>query len=944
MSLAIYYQNVRGLRTKTTTILQNNLSNDYDIIALTESWLTKGIRDDELFDPRYYVYRRDRDYASTGQRLGGGVVLAIKQELISVARPEWTSCAEDIWVTIRTNTTPHSLVHICCAYIPGGTQHQYLIENFLNTLSDVVSNNPKDSFIILGDFNLSEISWIQTTPSAHYAASNYSTHVSNQFVDCMHFLDLSQYNSELNSSGHVLDLILSNLLISVEPNDDPLVPEDAHHKALSISVPFQETPSLTNAKRKVFLYNRGDYDSINFALEQADWASIFSTSQVEPALDGFYTFLKYLINLHIPHKFLWNSKYPPWYNAALIKVTKEKSKYFSKYKKYKNQADYDAFSLLRKRHKDLCRKIKSRYLSNIENNISSNPKNFWSHVKSSNTSQGIPKCMYFEELKASNGTEIANLFSKYFSSVFSKPSDPLTLDPTDVGNHTSNISNIEVTREIVLKYLKEIDTNKGAGPDEIPSIFIKQCAHNLALPLSLIFNRSLTDCTVPVLWKSAYVSPIFKNGKKTDVKNYRPISKLCIFNKILEKIVYDQLYAALKPSLNTNQHGFISGKSTTTNLLTFTEYLQDNLDNRIQVDTIYTDYSKAFDKVDHSTLLNKLLKIGIHGNLYRWLSSYISNRSQIVVVAGFKSDSVAVTSGVPQGSLLGPLLFNIYINDIGNCFLNSQTILYADDMKIFSPINSIEDCQKLQEDLLRLNTYCNAHGLELNTSKCFVVRFTRNKNIFIHEYSINHQPLSTKSEIRDLGVILDSKLNFNKHIDHIVTNASSMLGFIIRSCKQFKDLTTFKILYFSYVRSILEYASQVWNPGYAIHKNRIESVQNRFLRYLNFRSFRSHISNEDSAKFFNIQTLMCRRNISDLVMLFKITHNLIDSPDLLQRLLFHVPNRNSRQSLTFNLPLCKTNSKQNSFIYRSTHSFNLNYNHIDIFNSTLRDIKRKLTH
>lgn len=359
------------------------------------------------------------------------------------------------------------------------------------------------------------------------------------------------------------------------------------------------------------------------------------------------------------------------------------------------------------------------------------------------------------------------------------------------------------------------------------------------------------------------------------------------------------------------------------------------------MDTIYTDYSKAFDKVDHSILLNKLLKIGIHGSLYRWLSSYISNRSQIVVIAGFKSDSVAVTSGVPQGSLLGPLLFNIYINDVGNCFLNSQTILYADDMKIFSPINSIEDCQKLQDDLQRLNTYCIAHCLEINISKCFVVRFTRNKNIFIYEYSINYLPLSTRSESRDLGVILDSKLNFNKHIDHIVTNASSMLGFVIRSCKQFNDLSTFKILYFSYVRSILEYASQVWNPGYAVHKNRIESVQNRFLRYLNYRSFRSHASNKDSANFYNMQTLTCRRNIADSVMLFKIAHSLVDSPDLLQRLSFHVPYRNSRQSLTFHLPICKTNSKQNSFIYRSTHSFNLNYHHIDIFNTTLRDIKRK---
>ncbi|CAH2097404.1 unnamed protein product [Euphydryas editha] len=252
-------------------------------------------------------------------------------------------------------------------------------------------------------------------------------------------------------------------------------------------------------------------------------------------------------------------------------------------------------------------------------------------------------------------------------------------------------ANLDQVRSLI----KDIDLTKGMGPDNIPPLFISRCSASLTEPLTLLFRRSIIEGVVPKIWKSAFISPIYKSGNKGEVKNYRPISKLCIFAKLLERIVYSQLYRFFSNFFIDEQHGFQKHRSTASNLLTFVDYASEGMDSGGQVDAIFTDYSKAFDRIDHSLLLEKLYLAGIHGSLFRWFSSYIENRSQAVVLNGFSSAWCQVPSGVPQGSLLGPLLFNIFINDISSCFHHSQFLLYADDMKIFRTIKNSTDCNLL---------------------------------------------------------------------------------------------------------------------------------------------------------------------------------------------------------------------------------------------------------
>ncbi|CAH2216375.1 jg3180 [Pararge aegeria aegeria] len=272
----------------------------------------------------------------------------------------------------------------------------------------------------------------------------------------------------------------------------------------------------------------------------------------------------------------------------------------------------------------------------------------------------------------------------------------------------------------VEKALKKLDKNKGAGPDELPAIFIKNCAATLAYPLYLIFNRSLATGIFPDKWKFANVVPIPKSGQADDILNYRPISLLSHVSKVFESLICPYLSFQLQSILIAQQHGFRNKMSTVSNLTEYTTQIIDNIDKGYQVDAIYMDVSKAFDRVDHMILISKLYDAGIQGTLLSWLSSYLSCRQQKVVVCGYESDPFRVPSGVPQGSHLGPMLFLVYINDVCDNIKSSNFTLFADDLKIFKAIKTPLDSDSLQNDLNSISDWSAKNKLPLNIKKCLL--------------------------------------------------------------------------------------------------------------------------------------------------------------------------------------------------------------------------------
>lgn len=943
-ALSVFYQNVRGLRTKTNTFLKNVSSETYDLICVSESWLLPGIFDSELVDSRYSVYRTDRDYVGRNMSLGGGTLVAARRALAADSRdvraPPAMPDADITCVNIRISEPPlNNLLRIYCCYFPHNADQVNSELAFFEFISDFFIECPDDKFLIIGDFNITNGKWhpapqscncyVLENPSEDSLTYNISTFLS--------FTNFTQHNFLLNHYNRMLDLVVSNMSCSVE-GAEGLVPADAHHPPLRARVlAAPAPPALPPAPRTVRRFHAADYNIINTALASVNWEQHLSVDCIEVAVDNFYTVVNDIIHRFIPSRVVRNEmKYPRWYSKPLISLINKKNKIHKKWKIYNRLSDYENYSSLRRMQKKLEKDCFNAFISNAEDNIKINSKHFWSYIKSRKSINEIPDTIYFGESSIGlDGQSIANIFNTFFHSVFEKDQIADNIpDNKNYLNNTTILCSVDISIDLVEKYLKMLDTSKGCGPDGLHPLFLQRCHRQLSTPITVLFRMSLDTCVVPVKWKQSLVTPIYKGGgDKHNVCNYRGISKLNVIPKLFEKIIYDVMFPSVRPYLINSQHGFINRKSTESNLCEYIDSVLNALDEGFQVDAVYTDYSKAFDKISHNLLVKKLDLFGIHGNLLRWLVSYLKNRSQAVSIKGYTSSFIPISSGVPQGSHLGPLLFNIFINDVTNILNNSDSLLYADDTKIFIKVKSIEDCHNLQSDLNNLLNYCELNKISLNIDKCCVISFTRKRNHILYDYNFNHKSLRRVTEVRDLGVHLDSELSFRKHFDIITAKAYKMLGFIFRQSKDFKQPNTLILLFNSFVRSVLEYASTVWNPQYLNHIYNIERIQNKFIKRLKYK-FKFF----DTSCFLSLEN---RREMRDQMFLYKIINHYVDSPYLLSRIYLYCK-YNSRHQKAFVIQNCSRNYTKNRFVIRACENYNKLHKQADLFHEKPLCYKKKI--
>lgn len=661
-------------------------------------------------------------------------------------------------------------------------------------------------------------------------------------------------------------------------------------------------------------------------------------------LQIFYNVIESIIKLHVPAKSPFNyKKYPPWFNKSLIKALKEKEKIRSRYKIYKNPMDQLELKLLGKRCSKLATNCYSNYIKDIENEITKNPNRFWAYIKEKRGgSSSFPVTMTNGNVVTSDGLQICELFASHFSSAFTDAkvtqSAPVSDYLHNMRNNSLQLTPPVIDRECLLNKLKSLDHRKGAGPDGIPPIFISKCSTALVSPLLLIFNRSLNSGVFPDFWKEAKVVPVYKSDANDNIINYRPISILSSLAKVLESLICPHIQSHFKLYLSDSQHGFVDSRSTCTNLATFTEMLSGAIDGGKQIDVIYTDFSKAFDRVPHHILLSKLSAYGITGALYKWLKSYLEDRSFFVAVNGYRSGTYRTTSGVPQGSHVSTVLFNVFANDIPQCFKFSDCYMYADDLKFSRIIESCRDTELLQSDIDSLVQWCDDNKMTLNVKKCYHVKYTRKKNLIKYAYHVGPTIIQEVDRVKDLGVTFDTALTFVSHVENIIKKASRMLGFVIRNTRGFKRSSTKILLYNCMVRSILEYCSTIWRPHYATHCLRLERIQKRFLWHLAFSSgiARKKRSYDARLSHFRLVSLEKRRKIIDSIFLYKILRGKMDCPQLLSKFQFRAPSRLPRTPMTpLHPPLRRTVLGASSVIPRLCKLLNGVSDLVDVHSDSL---------
>ena len=501
-----------------------------------------------------------------------------------------------------------------------------------------------------------------------------------------------------------------------------------------------------------------------------------------------------------------------------------------------------------------------------------------------------------------------------------------------------------ISEEDVHEVISKLDESKGRGPDDLPGIFVIKLGASLVKPLNIIFNRSINSGIFPKLWKVSFIIPIFKSGSTADVTNYRGICISNVFTKVFEKIMFNVLFNEIRHSINSFQHGFVPNKSTVTNLLEFTSFLSKHIDNNSQIDCVYTDFQKAFDTVDHKLLINKLKSINLTDKYLIWIKSYLTDRAVYVKFNGVCSIKFSPPSGVPQGSVLGPLLFIIFINDIVSN-LSSKCLLYADDLKIFRTIESQIDCHLLQYDLNILAEWCKRNKLKLNISKCNLISYTRKRNSILFNYTLNNLIIKRVETIKDLGILIDSRLSFNPHIDSITTKANKLLGFVLRRCQDFTAYKPLIVLYTSLVRSQVEYCTQVWNPFYACNSARIESIQRRFSRCI-FKKFR--VSDVvppyiNRLQKLNLMSLESRRLYLDELLLYKIINSIVHT-SFISEVNLYVPAYRSRNLNLFKVVTSATNAGLASPQYRLmiNHDLFFSDQSLDIFDRSVYGFKSSM--
>ena len=479
------------------------------------------------------------------------------------------------------------------------------------------------------------------------------------------------------------------------------------------------------------------------------------------------------------------------------------------------------------------------------------------------------------------------------------------------------IADIRITPKAVEKKLKKLDGSKAQGPDGIPPRVLKELAVELAFPLSVLFNKSLETGLIPEEWKHANVTAIFKKGSRSQPGNYRPVSLTCICCKILESFVRDVIVDHLNDNnLYTQcQHGFRNKRSCNTQLLEVMEEITDLLDNGDTVDIVYLDFRKAFDSVPHERLLIKLRAYGIVNNVHNWVRNFLTNRYQRVRVGEIYSSGAKVLSGIPQGSILGPVLFTIFINDLPDC-VESSCKVFADDTKIY---NKTKNNRLLQNDLNKLQDWTNIWNLYFNTDKCKVMHVGKDNPYVTYtmEKKNTSSPVTVCEFEKDLGVTFDKDFAFDRHIQNCTNKANQVIGLIKRTFVNI-DRDIFIKLYKALVRPHLEYGNIIWSPKFKYQSVAIEKVQRRATKLVKACKSMDYYHR---LKYLNLFSLKGRRLRGDLIETYKIYNNYVD---LSWNKFFSTPQYDLTRNATGKVFVkrCHTVMRKNCYSNRITNHWN----------------------
>ena len=813
-------------------------------IAITETWLKPYINDAQISIPSYNVFRADRQ-----QRIKGGSLLYV-HESIPVSEFDVfddRSCEGVIC------SSPRKII-FANIYRPPGTSMESFqdLMNFVQKFIDKQCDGSPEHYqiIVTGDLNFPDISWDDL-----YAGNCPSdTRVSAEYLlNFMSKLLLTQFINVPTRKYNILDVFLtndSNLVqhVTATPSDI-----SDHNLIDVLSMEFlpshdDKSNSLSHEDEHINFqnlnYHKADFDKISEDLNSVNWDSLRESVSLEEFP-------------HLFNKTVYNTcaKYTPKWNNRKTTTPDQRIRRSLNRRKYKLRSRLSAIKkfnpqspkidALQKEVDTIQEKIKSSILNKIRsdeqaalNEIRNNPKFFYKYAKKFCKSNSQVKMLTKDDGSiTSDFQEMSELFQTQFTSVFSDSSSQAKIIP-ECQQSAYELSSFEFSIDDVISAIDEINISSSCGDAHIPAIVLKNCKEILSYPIKLLWQDSFDEGIIPSFYKEQTIAPIYKKGSKSSAINYRPISLTSHVMKTFERIIRNKLVSYLEENeiICSNQHGFRSGKSCLSQLLNHIDTVLNNGLNGHETDVIYLDFSKAFDKVDHEILVRKMSNCGIKGPLLNWLTDFLSGRFQTVHVNSYKSNRSAVKSGVPQGTVLGPILFLLFINDMSTCLKYSMSGMFADDSRILRKISSVDDTKLLQEDLINISCWSKQNNMELNEDKIQLIthRFQKCslddlpfRNEFCEYVTAHGNSIEPLEHVLDLGIEVSSNLSWSKHIAGIVNKARKSLSWAL-SVFHDRSPYTMMTLYKSFVRSKIENGCPLWHSSKISDIQMLESIQRTF--------------------------------------------------------------------------------------------------------------------
>ena len=934
-SFSLFHINIRSLRCNFDKLSDylSLIDHSFPILAFTETWLNSSTSHLITLDGYCSVH------AGRENAVGGGVSLYLQNNITFKRRPDldrFDGNIEMISVEIdRFTFSSTKNIIVSVIYRPPNTSINYFNE-LISPLLNSIHSEGKLAYLC-GDFNIDLLKSQTHTPTDEFINLMYSSGL---------FPLISRPTRVTNNQYSLIDNIFTNQIDDLPKLSGSFLTDITDHFPVFLILSSASAPAQSTPRKYFRLINTINTERFTRRCAETDWTCVLQSTDCNTAYSLFHNELKALYDQCFPLK-PQRSQYinrKSWLSLDLKNQIKHKNKLYRKF--LRNPSEYNKITHKRMRNtlNRILRKAERDHYAALLLEHRNNLKKSWSiinNVLGRKETNSAASMFTVDGSLTSDPEDIVNGFNNFFASVgealadkipHSHDNDPLTYihDRVEASFFLSPTDPDEVAS--ILRSLKK----SSPGWDDLAAGVVKMSFHSFLRPLVHVINLSFSQGAVPIFLKKAKVIPIFKSGSNDCFSNYRPISILPVFSKVLERLVHSRLSSFVEQEniLHKLQFGFRKGRSTSLALISITDKISQAFQAGEDIVGLFIDFRKAFDCVNHAILLQKLDMYGIRGLAASWFKSYLHERSQYVSFNSISSDPRTLSCGVPQGSILGPLLFLIYINDFPSAVTQSTVFLYADDANCFvNSKNILEAITKINLQISKIESWTHANKLTINTEKTHVVIFStkRLNPQLLPPVKMNNQVLELKSDTKFLGVILDKKLTFKQHILYIKSKIAKSVGILYKAKKKLPQ-ELLKNLYFSFIYPYLIYGIEVWGSACNTHLDPLIKLQKRCIRLI----ANAHYLAPTAPLFHTLDLL----HLSDIytkyiiIFMFKFSNNLLP-PEVFNDMFTLVNNTHTHETrrhnhLNFNVPFVRNNIVKRAVRSRGVYLWGLLLSHIDL--------------